>query len=100
MDLNDWLERHGLTKYAGLFAEHAIGLDAERGSRHRLRGDGLAGLIAGGYLRASYGRTESPARVAPSCRRSSNAANVHGISVRSRSQSALARCMLSKPRSS
>jgi hypothetical protein len=27
MDLNAWLERHALTKYAELFAEHAIGLD-------------------------------------------------------------------------
>ncbi|MGH8767862.1 MAG: hypothetical protein ACREVT_06710, partial [Burkholderiales bacterium] len=27
MDLDDWLERHGLTRYKGLFAKHAIGLD-------------------------------------------------------------------------
>ena len=27
MDLNDWLDGHDLSKYAELFAEHAIGLD-------------------------------------------------------------------------
>lgn len=27
MNLNDWPEQHGLTKYAELLAEHAIGLD-------------------------------------------------------------------------
>ena len=46
---------------------------------------------------ASYGRTESPARAAPSCRRRSNTTNVHATSVRSRSQRALARWIPSNP---
>ena len=33
MDPNDWLERQGLNKYAGLLAERAIDLDAELASR-------------------------------------------------------------------